>query len=157
MEIPAGRIRDPRRLIWTGVLTLGIGFGWYYFRAFQELDFNAGRRHSPLYFLSAIPLAGPFFAAWYMHLEQQGLAADRAALGLLPGLTAGRHALWVLLGLVAGAMVGIPVALALRPVLGENAWMASLPFFSTLGLAFAAPQLAPDVNEVWQRRGVTAA
>ena len=154
MRIPPGRVREPRRLLWTGLLTLGIGFAWYYFRAFQELDFNAGRRHNPLIFFAPVPIFGPFLAALYMRIEQKGLDRDRAALGLLPGLSFGRHTGWVLLGILTGLVIGIPVALATLPLLGEFSFWLSTAIVSTAGLAFAAPRLAPDINEVWQRRGV---
>ena len=139
------RTRRAWAVVVVGLVTLGIGFFVYYFRAFRELDARAGRRHSGLLFLGLVPLVGPFVAHAYMRKELDGLAQDRFAAGLGPTMTARRH-LWLVL-------VGLLPALASLSVMwpmGDGWFLVSFAL-ATWSPAFAVPYLVDDINGYWER------
>jgi hypothetical protein len=88
---------------------LGLWGAWYYFLAFREVDHQNGRRHSALFFLGFIPIAGILFGLLYLRDELRSLHTDRARLGLPAGVKFDAVLLWTVLG--AFILVGPSIAL----------------------------------------------
>ena len=131
-----------------GLVTLGIWFAWYYFIAFRELDFRAGRRHSGLILLGLVPLAGIVFVLLYMARELRNLDDDCMRLGCLdqrppaPSL----HAAYVAFGLLPSFVVG--VALTVQGItLDSPLWFVPL-LLAAWSPAVAVPALARSLNAV---------
>lgn len=140
-----GHPRSVARLEALGLGTLGVGFAWYYFVAFRELDFKAGRRHSALLLLGLLPLVGTLFAMRYVVVELRNLAKDSAAFGLHPPVQPLAHNM-----MFAMALLPSGVALLVILVSATNPGWLALPL--VLGLvapAATVPIVARDVNAVW--------
>ena len=153
MEPDLGRrVRPPGKVALLGLATLGFGFAWYYFQAFREVDRDAGRLHSPFFFLSFVPFLGPVFALLYMAKELRGLTESRLAVGIVPGIGAWQHLGFVLFGVAVAAGLAWLAWLPLREPMGEEAWIVPAIILGWLSLAFSAPMLAPTVNGYWEAR-----
>lgn len=113
-----GRPRDVPGTIVAALFTLGLWGAWYSFIAFREVDHQAGRRHSALFFLGFIPLVGIVFGLLYLRHELRDLQADRQRLGLPPGTPFSTLALWSTLGLLILAGPLVTLGLVARDVNG---------------------------------------
>lgn len=140
-----GHPRSIARIEGVGLATLGVGFAWYYFVAFRELDFKAGRRHSALLILGLLPLIGTLFAMRYVVVELRNLAKDCAALGLHPPVQPLAHNMLFAMALLpSGVALLVVLATATNP-----AWLALPLVLGLLAPAVTAPIVARDVNAVW--------
>lgn len=151
-----GKPRSATTTILVGIVTLGIGFFVYYFRAFREVDFHNGRRHSGALFLALLPFVGWIAAHIYVRTELARLAADRAKVGLVPTMTAGHHLMLVIIGLMPSILF---LALALTNAgsdltRGEPGAATTAMVWASIGLALlgpacAVPALSRNINEYW--------
>lgn len=148
-----GRPRSPASVAGFGLATLGVGFAWYYFRAFQEVDRDLGRRHSALFFLAFLPGLGVAFAVAYIVRELRGLNQAREAMGIGPGMGPAQHLGFATMGAVVGAGAGAAAFALAWPLLREEAWWVALLVVGWVGPALSAPFLAPTVNGYWEARG----
>lgn len=105
-----GHPREVALTVAASIVTLGLWAAWTYFITFREVDHQAGRRHSALFFLAFVPVVGQVFALLYLRAELAGLRADRQRLGLAPGVSFGACVAWSTLGLLV--LVGPLVCLA---------------------------------------------
>lgn len=115
MTAPRGRPRDVAVTVVWAILTLGLWGAWYFFKAFREIDHQNGRRHSALWFLGFVPLAGIAFGLLYVRRELTALHSDLRKLGVAPRVGFRAVALWTVLG----AFILVGPAVALAKVVGE--------------------------------------
>lgn len=151
----AGRERDIAKVLLIGFATLGLGFAWYYFQAFREVDRSRGKRHSPTCFLAFVPFVGPLFGLWYLHVELRSLQAGRREVGLDAGQGFGIHVGTLFLGAVAAQIVAIPTLLYLYPRIGIDAWVVHGAITIWLAPMAAIPGLATSINGYWKARSGT--
>ena len=147
-----GKPRPAGRLLALGVTTLGVGFAWYYFQSFREVDGDARRRHSPLFFLVFVPVIGPLFGLAYVAHELRLLNGSRRAVGLGPGVGAWDHFWLFALGTLLSSALAWFAWLAVRGLPEDFSWPITGLVVAWFAPVFAVPALAPSINEYWEAR-----
>ncbi len=136
--------RSPASVLVLGIVTFGFYFAVYYFKAFREIDFAAGRRHSGMLILGLIPFVGFGFIIAYLVVEIGNLSSDRSRVGLDPPLSPIEHTGLHAVALVPAVVTGL--------LWYDTQWLVLVPIVLLLwSPAVPAPFLARDIRAYWAR------